>query len=218
MSNLRWSIHNSKVSKLDAVSFGIPAFKSADGFKTCPQAGACAPICYARQGTYRWPATIKAREHNLKRARECDTPAGRVGFILDANLDLKRIKACLVRIHDSGDFFNQRYLDAWKEIARQNPSKTFYAYTKSLHLDWSDLPLNFRVTQSEGGLMDHQIDRTLPHSRIFSTHYQRERAGYRDGTRTDSLAIRGATRIGLVYHGGKHLTTAQKISFNGGAR
>ena len=129
--NLKWSFNNSKVGKLDAVSFGIPAFESADGFKTCPMAGACAAVCYARQGTYRWPAVVAARELNLKIARTIDGGMNEWWeFVRLANSDLHRIKNKLVRVHDSGDFFNQRYLDAWIKLAEYHPGKRFYAYTK----------------------------------------------------------------------------------------
>lgn len=34
------------------------------------------------------------------------------------------------RIHDSGDFFSLKYLEAWKELARANPDITFWAPTR----------------------------------------------------------------------------------------
>jgi hypothetical protein len=42
-----------------------------------------------------------------------------------------------VRIHESGDFYNQKYLDKWVEIAKRFPDIIFTAYTKSLHLDFT---------------------------------------------------------------------------------
>ena len=211
--NLKWGFGNSKVGKLDAVSFGLPAFKSLDGFKTCPKAGTCAAICYARQGTYRFKSVVESREFNLDVARR-----QAYDFENLVNQDLEKIKKRLIRIHDSGDFCSQFYLESWMEIARCNPEKLFYAYTKSLHLDFSDAPDNMTIVQSEGGLMDATIDKNRPHSRIFATDYQRRQAGYGNGSKTDTLAIRGATRIGLVYHGGKHLTETQKATFDGGKR
>lgn len=208
MPNLKWSFGNSKVSKLDAVSFGIPALESADGFKTCPMAGACAAVCYARQGMYIMPNVRASREFNLRVIRDSVHE-----FIRLADEDLSGIKSKLVRIHDSGDFFSQTYLDAWIFLARKHPAKTFYAYTKSLHLDFSGLPGNFRVTQSEGGKLDASIDRKLSHSRIFSSDAARRAAGYGNGSNTDTLAVRGAVKIGLVYHGTKKLTDAQEKFF-----
>jgi len=212
--HLKWSFANTKVSKLDAVSFGIPAFESADGFKTCPKAGACAGICYARQGRYLMPNVQKAREFNLEKAR-----GPLANFVREAVEDLKTVKNKIVRVHDSGDFFSQAYLDAWYKIARAFPEKTFYAYTKSLHLQlWKGRPNNFQIIQSEGGKLDKSIDEDKPHARIFSTDYRRKKAKYGDGHKTDWLAINGAKKIGLVYHGTKKLTKAQKEYWSGETR
>ncbi len=207
-TKLKWSFSNKKVTKLDAVSFGIPAYESDNGFKTCPKAGACAAVCYARQGTYTWPVVKAAREFNLTIAR-LDLEA----FKRHALDDLKRIKQTIIRVHDSGDFFNQEYLNAWIDIARANPTKLFYAYTKSLHLDFSAKPSNLRITQSVGGLLDDKIDTSQSHARIFSSVEARETAGYLDGNIDDTLAIEGQVKIGLVYHGVKKLTDNQRGFF-----
>ena len=206
---LKWSRDNTKVSKLDAVSFGIPAYRSEDGFKTCPQAGACAAVCYARQGTYTFSVVKQAREYNLAYFRL----KGFINFVNSAIEDLNRIRAKYVRVHDSGDFFNQRYLDAWGAIAWAMPEKTFYAYTKSIHLDFSRMPKNFKITQSMGGKLDDSIDESLSHSRIFSSHKAMKAAGYVDGNVNDLPAIKGVNKIGLVYHGVKNLTPAQEEYF-----
>jgi protein gp88 len=203
--NLKWSFGNSKLAKLDTVSFNIPAFRSADGFQCCPKAGACATLCYARQGRYILPNVAKAREFNL------DIVRNRLpDFIGLATDDLKLIKNSTVRVHDSGDFFSQEYMDAWFTIAKSFPDKKFYAYTKSLHLDRSRCPKNFQIIQSVGGLMDDQINRRRSHSRIFSSHYQRRKAGYCNGNTNDKPAIDGVIKIGLVYHGVKKLKEGQR--------
>ncbi len=119
-----------------------------------------------------------------------------------------------VRIHDSGDFHTQAYLDAWKRAASVFPNVTFYAYTKSMHLDlFSNLPSNFKLVQSLGGKYDDQVNLNMPHSRIFSTDEDRINAGYVDGNINDLPAILGDIRIGLTYHGSKNMTPAQKEFF-----
>lgn len=208
-TNLKWSFSNRKVTKLDAVSFGIPAFKSETGFKTCPKAGACAAVCYARQGTYTWKTVQNAREFNLKRIR---ADIGR--FIVDASEDLKKIKQSIIRVHDSGDFFSQEYLDAWMGLALLHPNKTFYAYTKSLHLDFKGLPDNFKIIQSEGGTMDKKINKRKSHSRIFSSQKAMDKAGYINGDSDDSLAINQERKIGFIYHGVRKLTESQEKAFS----
>jgi hypothetical protein len=69
-------------------------------------------------------------------------------------------KAEFMRVHVSGDFYSQAYFDAWMQVARDNPSTTFYAYTKSLNF-WvkrmSDIPTNFMLTASRGGRFDSLI-------------------------------------------------------------
>lgn len=207
---LRWSFANPKMGKLNSVSFGIPAYRSKTGFVTCPNAGACAAVCYARQGKYVIMPTVReSRETNLAWLRSHTMEE----FVAAAVQDLSLIKAGIVRVHDSGDFFCQEYLEAWYEIARR-VEKTFYAYTKCFHLDlWSKRPENFKLVQSEGGIHDEMIDFSKSHARIFSSHEVRETAGYRDGSRNDALAIEGALKIGLVYHGRRPLTPAQKEQF-----
>ena len=204
--NLRWSFSNSKLAKLDTVSFNIPAFRSADGFKTCPKAGLCATVCYARQGRYMMPNVQAPREFNLEIAR-----GNQNVFQAAAIADLRKIKNNLVRVHDSGDFFSQAYMNSWFYIASQFPEKKFYAYTKSLHLDRSKQPKNFQIVQSVGGLMDHKINPKQSHSRIFASDADRKKAGYVDGNVNDQPAIDGITRIGLVFHGTKKLTENQII-------
>jgi hypothetical protein len=216
-TTLKWSDGNSKVKKLKKIfgktfSFGLPAFQSADGFKVCPGAGACAAICFARQGHYIREGVRACREHNLKRARR-----NLRAFVKDAVIDLIKLRAKLVRVHDSGDFFSQRYLDAWYEIARLLPGVRFYAYTKSVHLNiWKGKPGNFSLVQSEGGLWDADIDTDRAHARIFSTEAARKVAGYGDGGNTDKLAVQAkdGTKIGLVYHGNANLTPAQEKHFS----
>jgi hypothetical protein len=77
---------------------------------------------------------------------------------------LNNRKEKYVRIHESGDFYNQEYLDHWKWIAILNPRKKFYAYTKSFHLKFGHNHLipNLRIIQSYGSKWDHLIDPDKP--------------------------------------------------------
>lgn len=47
-------------------NFGIPAFQSSTGIKTCPNAKACVAGCYARSGTYQFSNVAKAFENRLQ--------------------------------------------------------------------------------------------------------------------------------------------------------
>ena len=214
--NAKWN-RNEKLTKTtgeiyNVVGFGLPAdynFIGLDGVErnTCPGALACRSVCYAKQGGYTWPAAIAARDHNLALSQD----ANFVGMVV---ADLSRMrKVNTVRIHDSGDFYSQEYFDKWAAIATALPHLTFYAYTKSVDLRLADAPRNFKVTQSLGGKFDRLVNLRKPHSRIFTSHEDRERAGYVDGNVDDSPAIRGERKIGLVYHGVRNLTEAQKKFF-----
>jgi hypothetical protein len=200
-----WTAGNGKLRKTHTIGFSLPAFRSADGFEVCPGAGACAAVCYARQGRYRLAESRAVRERNLLIVR---ANLDRFVQMAIADLTAKRSRRT-VRVHDSGDFFSQAYLDAWFQVARACPRKRFYCYTKSLHLDWSAMPPNWRRVQSAGGKLDHLIDRTQAHALIFPTHDQLRRQGYRDGNTSDQPAIAGTRAIGLVYHGVRKLTETE---------
>ena len=211
---LRWTYGNSKLAKTSGeafkiVGYGISADTDINGVNSCPGASACRGVCYAKQGTYLFKNVREARMFNLE-ASFLPT------FGLNLVADLLKVsrKYNTVRIHDSGDFHSQEYLDAWKVAAYAFPNVTFYAYTKSMHLDlFSNLPSNFKLVQSLGGKYDDQVDLTKPHSRIFSTDEDRINAGYVDGNINDLPAILGDVKIGLTYHGVKKLTDAQSKFF-----
>lgn len=214
-TNLRWTHGNSKLVKtsgdtLKIVGFGISADTDINGVNSCPGALACRGVCYAKQGTYLFK--------NVKEARLFNLNASFLSEFRDMLInDLAQIvkKYNCVRIHDSGDFHSQSYLDAWKIAAQVFPQCTFYAYTKSLHLDLhSNLPANFKLVQSLGGKYDDRVNLAHSHSRIFSDDAARISAGYVDGNVDDMPAINGDIRIGLVYHGTRKLTDAQQKFFS----
>lgn len=214
--NVSWT-RNEKLTKTsrgryNVVGFGTVAdhnFKGKNGeiLNTCIGALACRAVCYAKQGAYVFPVVQKARKRNLKLSQQKN-------FVSLVVADLLRMrKVNTVRLHDAGDFYSQEYLEKWYEIAKALPELTFYAYTKSLHLDFSKRPKNLRITQSLGGKYDKLVQLRKPHSRIFASHKARMAAGYKDGNRSDIPAIEGVVKIGLVYHGNKNLTDSQKKYF-----
>lgn len=210
---IRLSTNNSKLVKtsgesVKVIGFGIPADRTFGGGNTCPGASACRAVCFAKQGAYNFKNVKEARMANL------DASMG-PGFVADTVAALRRRRSYnVVRVHDSGDFYSQEYLDRWYAVARAMPERVFYAYTKSMHLDlWGAKPDNFRLVQSLGGKWDKRVDLSKPHSRIFASHEARIQAGYVDGNVSDLPAIEGETRIGLVYHGVRNLTPAQERYF-----
>lgn len=78
-----------------------------------------------------------------------------------------------IRIHASGDFFNQEYFDMWLKLAIENPSIEFWAYTKSLNY-WvnrlESIPDNLILTASYGGRLDHLIEEHgLKYVKVFKS-------------------------------------------------
>ena len=217
----KWTLGNRLLEKTQTdqrriVGFSIPAdfdFE-LEGKKanTCPGASACAGVCYAKQGKYNIPAVAATRVHNL----ELSLAPGFVEAVMEDLVVLTnrpRSPITVVRLHDSGDFYNQRYLDDWARIAAWMPGVEVYAYTKSHHLDFSRVPSNLRIIRSLGGKFDDLIDLGQQHSRIFSTHEDRERAGYVDGLVGDGPALDGEVKLGQVYHGSRRLTEPQTRFF-----
>lgn len=217
---LPWVLNNSKLSHTSAESggryklagWGIPAdYTLPDGSNTCPGASACRAICYAKQGAYTFRSVVEARKRAVLATLRPD-----FSDVLAADLQtLARKGRNVIRIHDSGDFHSQAYVDAWKSALATVPGVIAYAYTKSVHLDlFTNKPENLRLIQSLHGRFDARARLDKPHSRIFATHAAREAAGYVDGSETDLPAIEGATRIGLIYHGTRKLTAPQEKHFS----
>ena len=104
--------------------------------------------CYASSAE-RFPAVRNHRHNNFDFVRS--------GGVPEIPKDCKAI-----RIHSSGDFFNQTYFDMWLKLAEDNPDVEMWAYTKSLKY-WinrlNDIPKNLILTASYGGKADNLIER-----------------------------------------------------------
>jgi hypothetical protein len=214
---------NAKIRKsgkkhgISLYNFGIPAYKSQSGLITCPAAGSCAKGCYAQQGAYVFGNVKPVFEWRLK-----VTQSDEFVSLMQAELDAAKRKAAkrgqrvVIRIHDSGDFYNVPYLKRWLAVIEANADVQFYAYTKQVRLfKRLETPANFRLIFSEGGLFDSEIDLNKFHSRVFRTHEELQAAGYADASEDDLVAGLGDNpRIGLVYHGAasKEFTTSENIS------
>lgn len=103
--------------------------------KGCLDCSECASTCYAVKSYRQYPNVKTAWDRNLKMVKE-DLNTFKVRIAVQ----LLRAKEKVVRIHASGDFISQEYVEAWAEIARDFPEINFYAYTKSLdRWDYSSL-------------------------------------------------------------------------------
>ena len=188
----------SKAMNLKVFNFGIPAYKSASGKLTCPFADTCVSFCYARKGAYIWSNVKPAFE---KRYELSKTDA----FVTEMNKEIIKVKADYVRVHDSGDYYSQAYLDKWIEIAIHNPNVRFYSYTNSVEmLKKANLPDNYDIIFSDSGkqkhLIDHKVDR---HTKIFSNRITLLEAGYKDTSENDLYATKwfnNTNKVGLIIH------------------
>lgn len=78
--------------------------------------------------------------------------------------------ATVIRLHVSGDFFNQDYTNAWMSVAAANPEIHFYTYSKSVQFVKSaHVPDNMIVTFSLGGRQDEIIDESMQTAQVVFT-------------------------------------------------
>jgi hypothetical protein len=199
---------NSKLQKT-AKEFGVKIFNfsipagndKASGKITCPFAGSCLKLCYAKKGAYRWGNVERALSRRYEASKEADF----VERITDELSKVKKDKQIYIRIHDSGDFYSPAYFIKWLEIARLNPSVRFYAYTKShSFIRGINLPDNVDLIFSLGSKNDELIDvENERHSKIFYSVDEMQSSGYSDASYLDLNATKWYTtnkKIGLLIH------------------
>ncbi|MBN9520831.1 hypothetical protein J0H58_20310 [bacterium] len=156
----------------------------------------------------RRPSVRHARWFNLRALKKCKTTEQMARLILDSLSSFAR----LVRVHDSGDFWNQDYFDAWLRVARERPQTTFYAYTKALpnwlaRLDQvgdgrtpGAIP-NLVLTASYGGTHDDLIDQyNLRSARVVFSPHEADALGL-EVDHDDSHAMTHGADFALLLHG-----------------
>jgi Gene product 88 len=201
----RWLLTQNSELKADGVfNWTLPAFvtKLRDGrkFNVCPNAGICARLCYARNGTYLFPEVREAHERNLRLVLDHLPEWERR---MRDELRHRRYHGRHVRIHDSGDFFSDAYLEAWLRIIALAPWATFYAYTKEVslfrRLVEPNPPQNFLWIFSLGGKEDVLIDRNRDrHADVFPTEAAATASGYQSQEASDLFAIYSPNHVGIV--------------------
>jgi hypothetical protein len=202
----RWLLtQNSELAEEGIYNWTLPAWvvKLPDGrtFNVCPHAGACAKLCYARNGTYLFPAVRDAHVRNLLMLLDGRLPRWEKRIL--GELWCARYTGRHVRIHDSGDFFADDYLEAWLRVIRATPHVGFYAYTKEVsrfrRLVEPDPPGNFHYVYSMGGSEDHLIDRDVDrHADVFPDEKAIADAGYESQDASDLLAVYSRShRVGI---------------------
>ena len=112
--------------------------------------------CFSASTESIYPSVRNQRWHNFDQLRKLNKES-----MVEAIQEALPSDLNICRVHVGGDFFNQKYFDAWMEVARLNPTKTFYAYTKSLPYwvaNMGNIPDNFALNASRGGRQDKLID------------------------------------------------------------
>lgn len=210
MNKLFFGLGNAKLSAAIA-TFALPAGHSCPGANEClcksdrftgkvtdgPESKF---RCFSATSEARATTVRNARWRNFELLQEAKTVQGMADLI---NNSLPPFVG-YVRVHVSGDFFNETYFKAWLNVAIANPAITFYTYTKSLAflVKYKDqLPANFKIIASKGGKFDSLIAKhnLVSAEVVFSTEEARRKGLEID--HDDSLAIKGDKSFALLLHG-----------------
>jgi hypothetical protein len=96
--------------------------------ESCPNCSDCKDTCYALAPYTRWPNVRNAWDRNFNISKGGD-------FVDKISDQLERSKnVSVVRIHVSGDFYSQEYINKWFRIISAFPKIKFYTYTKTMEL------------------------------------------------------------------------------------
>ncbi|KKM60739.1 hypothetical protein LCGC14_1538860 [marine sediment metagenome] len=107
----------------------------------CPGATKACVDCYAMKGSHHMPNVQKALSKNWLLMKK-----------LNKNYDIEKAtqelisiipkSAKIFRIHESSDFFSQWYVDVWANVVKSRKDVSFWAYTRSFNLNFTNLTRN----------------------------------------------------------------------------
>ena len=113
---------------------------------TCRNCKSCAASCYALKSQRMYANTLLKRSLNTWLAMQD------LDFLFECiENQIRNSRKRVVRIHSSGDFFAQIYINKWAELIARFPNVRFYAYTKVDHIfDFSTIEklANFNLIRS----------------------------------------------------------------------
>ena len=155
--------------------------------------------CFAASAEAVYPNVRIARWHNFDLLKKLNSNEA-----ADLILNSLPKKANIVRIHVSGDFFNEAYFMAWLQVAKLRPNVLFYAYTKSL-IYWvnyiKEIPNNLVLNASEGGKLDAQIlEHGLKFAKVVYSPEQAQELGLLIDQK-DEAAYKTKESFALLIHG-----------------
>jgi hypothetical protein len=194
---------NRELKAIGVWNWTLPAWggrlPSGKTYNNCPSAGVCRRVCYALNGTYRFPKVKAKHQANLAFVLE---DIGGWEDAMSAELSAPKFHGTFVRIHDAGDFFSDGYTLAWLRIIRGHPDVTFYAYTKEVrrfrNLVEPNPPPNFLWVYSLGGTQDGDLDLSRDRvADVFPDEQSIADAGWSSQEASDLLAVLGPRLVGI---------------------
>lgn len=216
---------NAKLDKLEKFVGPVFTFSLLSGH-TCPYAKDCRSQavkgengkvhiedgphtlfrCFSASQEALFPNVFKVRQDNTTIVVDSLVNGG-VSALVDRLIDAIPRKAKVIRIHVGGDFMRQDYFDAWLTVAKSDPSRIYYAYTKALPF-WvkriGEIPENFLLTASYGGYRDSLIEQFgLRFTKVVNSRYAARKLGLvvdHDDTHA-ALPKFKSTNFALLLHG-----------------
>jgi hypothetical protein len=216
MELLKLGVGNAKLNKNTAI-FDLPAGHTCPFAKDCaekvnPKTGKLIPNpnakfrCFSAVSELISTAARKKRWHNFNLIRNLRT-AKQIANLIIASFEAnpKALKSTLVRVHSSGDFYNEKYFRAWMIVAKHFSDKTFYAYTKSLKYlvaNLNSVPENFHITASRGGKNDNLIEEyNLKNVKVVYSHEEAENLGLAIDHDDSLVYDKNVHSFALLIHG-----------------
>jgi hypothetical protein len=204
---LKFAFGNRKLNK-GQIIFDLPAGHSCPFARECkamamPDGSGLVQGPHTRFRCYAATAELVFKWTRLNRWANFDTLKGRTRKEMYDIISFNLPFGLLYRIHSSGDFFSQAYFDAWLDVARAFPERTFYAYTKALPF-WikrmGTIPANFKLVASYGGTHDKLIQKhKLKYAIVVNWEHEAEAMGLEIDT-DDSHAWQGDRSFALLIH------------------
>jgi hypothetical protein len=158
--------------------------------------------CYSASQEVLYPTVYNLVNYNFNLLRQWEKGGGFDGLVHIISISIPK-NAGIIRIHESGDFYNPIYFKAWCAVARSRPDIRFYAYTKSIpywignkHL----IPANLKLTASFGGRADSMIElHDLNNVKVVYSQYEARKLK-RPIDKTDFHAYNGTKQFSLLIH------------------
>lgn len=213
---LEFSNANAKLDKhVGLMTFYMPAGHS------CPFAQACKSSANEETGKVTdgpktefrcFGATTEARLPNVrKKAWRNYRALMDVGLKNEAAMtdlieaSISKVHARTIRVHSTGgDYLTRQYMNAWSNVARNNPKMLFYGYTKAVHFMLQSIttrPQNHRMVASYGGVYDSVIDRhDLVTAKVVYSEEEAAAKGL-EIDHDDSHAMAADHNFALLIHG-----------------